>query len=91
MDLNRCFWGFYFAILVFTSDYIYMKSLNLWLQAVDYGVHKLWERNNVGVCLYFSCFDSTTFLCFYIVILNHVLCNWMLSCCLNVNDCSNRN
>ena len=34
---------FQFRLLLLLRDYRY------WLQAVDYGVHKLWEANNVGV------------------------------------------
>lgn len=29
------------------------EMLNLCVQAVDYGVHKLWESKNVGVCFWF--------------------------------------
>ncbi|KAL5155518.1 Cytochrome b-c1 complex subunit 9 [Glycine soja] len=36
------FLGERFRLLLLLRDYRY------WLQAVDYGVHKLWEANNVG-------------------------------------------
>ncbi|CAA0385977.1 putative cytochrome b-c1 complex subunit 9 [Arabidopsis thaliana] len=63
------FEGFYKLIMRRNSVYVTFIIAGAFFgeRAVDYGVHKLWERNNVGVCL-FSC------------ILNHVLCNLMPKC-----------
>lgn len=33
---------------------------NRWLQVVDYGINKVWERNNTGVGLYLESFYSDT-------------------------------
>jgi len=37
-NLGNCFLKFFL-----------LRNFSNWLQAVDYGVHKLWETNNVGV------------------------------------------
>jgi len=40
---------FFFNLSNCFPNFILLRDFNNWLQAVDYGVHKLWEANNVGV------------------------------------------